>query len=61
MLFDDTPMARNVASITDIFTLYTSFFLIIDLLSFSLHGRLCEAICPAQAITTESKAQVDRS
>jgi hypothetical protein len=38
MLFDDTLMVRNIASVTDIFTLYTSFFLIIDLLSFSLQA-----------------------
>lgn len=59
MRFDDTPMAKNVVSVCNISPLYIFTSLMI-ILPFSA-CKLCEAICPAQAITIESEARADGS
>ena len=57
MLCADTPAARNGVLVSSPY-LFTNGLTVIRLF---LACKLCEAICPAQAITIESEARQDGS
>lgn len=57
MRFADTPAAKSDALVSS-----RQYFYTIDILTcYDAACKLCEAICPAQAITIESEAREDGS